>query len=120
MIEPVKNYISFYRNEGKYNMLDSNQVSAQYVITGISREAIKEKGLTVSFLIDEEHDYNLDSSEITVLELLDELAYVYENKYLWNSSTKDIVPIKEYLESIEEEQEALRHQYKVDLCYISD
>ncbi|MCM3109937.1 hypothetical protein [Lederbergia lenta] len=114
MDKPTKSYISFYRREGSYNFLNSKDVSAQYVITGIDKEIIKDKDLTISFIVDIEHDYEFDPNEYEVLDLLLELEHIYENKYWINSRLKDISPLREYLESVEVDQEQLRHKYEVD------
>lgn len=114
MKKPTKSFIDFYRHEGNYNLLNSSDVSAQYIINGIDKKSLDEKGLRTSFLINIEYDNEFDPNEMTVLELLDELQWVYENKYLYNGRLKDIAPLREHLESVEEEQEVLRHQYKVD------
>lgn len=114
MKAPEKNFVSFYRTEGNYNLLDPREKHIQYVITGIDRETIRNKGLTISFLVNPDYDGDFDSDRMSPLELLDELEYIYKNRYWINTRLSDIKPLREYLESIEEEQKKLRRQYEID------
>lgn len=43
MNKPQENFVTYYRTEGNYNLLDSSEVSAQYTIKGIDRESIEEE-----------------------------------------------------------------------------
>ena len=114
MQKPEINHVSFYRSEGKYNLLDHNQVSVQYLFTfpHLTQEEIKELGLQQSFLIDIDKDHDYQPETTSALELADELKYII-NDYWFNSDRKPIETLVNYLESIEHEQEYLRHQYKI-------
>jgi hypothetical protein len=69
--------------------------------------------LTVSFLVDLEKDYNYDPDSYTPLETAIEIKSIYDD-YFIHSGQKDIKKLVEYLESIEDEQEKLRHQYEIE------
>lgn len=112
MNEPTKNFINFYRMQGNYNILNPSEVSVKYVFTGIPREDIEEKGLTISFFIDIEHDYNFEG--YTALELINEIYHIYKDKYYFNSNTKEAETLLRYLESVEEEQKEKRNQYEIE------
>lgn len=115
MEQPKKNFVNFYRTEGRYNWLDSKEVSAQYVFSfpHLTWDQIKEMGIKTSFTVDIEKDYDYSPDSYTALECLNEILSIYES--YWIHTGKDEVrKTIEYLESIEEEQEQLRHQYDID------
>ena len=114
MDKPKINYVSFYRSEGKYNLANHNDVSAQYVFTfpNLNGEQIKDLNLQQSYLIDIEKDSDYQPNSTTALELAYELSEIINNYWI-NPDKKPINRLVEYLESIEEEQEFLRHDYKI-------
>ncbi|MGG3890265.1 hypothetical protein [Metabacillus fastidiosus] len=115
MQKPEKNFISFYSREGSFNWLNPKEMSIQYVLSGISKEEMEANNLpTLSFLVDPEHDYGLSPDNYTALELLQELDYIYNNKYFFNTRTKDSKALLEYLESVEEEQQKKRQEYEIE------
>lgn len=115
MEKPTKNYVNFYRTEGNYNWLNSNDRSAQYVFSfpHLEWEEVKELGIKTSFLVDIEKDYDYNPEYYTALECLKEIQSIYED-YWMHSGKEEVRKTIAYLESIEEEQEQLRHQYEVD------
>jgi hypothetical protein len=115
MEQPKKNFVNFYRNEGHYNWLNSKDKSAQYVFTfpHLTRDQIKEMDIKMSFLVDIEKDYDFSPESYTPLECLNEILHIY-NGYWMHSGKDEVKKTIEYLESIEEEQEKLRHQYDID------
>lgn len=114
MEKPKINFITFYRTEGNYNLFNVNDVSAQYVVTGVDLDIAKENNLRLSYTFNIEYDWNFNPDNYTVLELLNELEYIYNKHYLFSTSVDDMKRLREYLESIEGEQSKLRHQYQVD------
>ena len=113
MKEPKVNFITFERSEGNFNLLNPREKRIQYYIKGIPRDIIEEKGLRVSYLIEPEYDYEFSPKDYTPLQLLDELEYIYESKYFFNDYLSDLRKLREYLESIEDEQEKLRYEYEI-------
>jgi hypothetical protein len=113
MEQPKINFITFRRRVGNFNLLDPKEEQVQYYLQGIPKEVIEERDLTISFLIDPEYDGDFSPNEYTPLELLDELEWIYENRYIFNSRLSDVKKLREYLESIEEEQKKLRHEYEI-------
>lgn len=105
---PIKKHVDFYRTEGNYNWLNSNDRSAQYVIRfpHLNHEQIKELGLTSSFLVDIEKDYDYSPDSYTALECLNEILSIYES-YWMHSGKEEVRKTIAYLQSIEEEQEKL-------------
>lgn len=114
MKEPTKNFISFYRLVGRYNLLNPEEVSAQYIIKGIDKDIVKEKGLKLGYTVNIDYDGEFSPDLYTVLELLDKLEYIYNKCYFYSRSLDDIERLREYLESIEDEQAKLRKQYEID------
>lgn len=115
MNKPEVKHVTFYRAEGSYNWLNPSEKSAQYVFKfpHLTNEELKEKGLKSSFLVDLEKDYDFDPKIITALDLAYELKSIYDD-YWMHSSKGEIKKVLDYLESIEEEQEELRHEYDVE------
>jgi hypothetical protein len=115
MNKPEVKHVTFYRNEGSYNWLNSSEKSAQYVFNfpHLNFENIKEMGLKNSFLVDLEEDYDFDPKTYTALELAEELRSIFDNYWI-HSDKEEIKKVYQYLESIEEEQETLRHEYEVE------
>lgn len=113
MEQPKINFITFERREGNFNLLNPREKQVQYYIKGIPKNVIEEKGLRVSFLIEPEYDINLNPKDYTPLQLLDELEWIYERKYFFTGYLGDLKKLREYLESIEDEQEKLRHEYEI-------
>lgn len=91
--------IHFYRVVGNYNLLNPSEKSAQYVVTGISKDIVKEYNLTMSFIIDLECDPEVDPEEETVFDMLDALERAYENNYVIHSGIKNIRKLRDYLEN---------------------
>lgn len=112
---PEKNYIHFWRNEGKFNLLDSRDVSAQYVFEfpGLSRAKLAEMGLRKSYLIAIEKDNEYDPDSYTALELAREIEYIH-SRYLYSGYMKEIKKLVEYLESVEEEQKRLKLDFDIE------
>ena len=113
MEAPQINFITFYRREGNFNILDKNHIEAQYIIVGIPSEIIQEKDLKISYTVELDYDMDFSPKEYTALELLCELEGICKREYFYSSDLKHIEKLKEYLESIEEEQEKLRHEYEI-------
>lgn len=115
MEQPKKNFVNFYRTEGNFNWLNSKDKSAQYVFLfpHLTPDQRKELGVSSSFLIDIEKDYSYDPESYSPLECLNEILEIY-NGYWMHSGKDEVKKTIEYLESIEEEQEKLRHQYDID------
>lgn len=117
MKKPINNSVTFYRNEGKYNWINQNEVSAQYVFTlpHLTYEQVKEMGLQLSYLIDLEKDYSYEPDSYTALECAYEIKKIIDDYWI-NSNKPHIQKLVDYLESIEEEQEVLRHQYQIEFA----
>ena len=117
MNKPTNNSVTFYRNEGKYNWLNQNEVSAQYVfkLPHLTTEQIKEIGLQVSYLINLDNDYSYEPDSYTALECAYELKSIIDGYWI-NSNKEPIQKLVDYLESIEEEQEVLRNQYQIEFA----
>ncbi|MGD7046997.1 hypothetical protein FZC83_02030 [Rossellomorea marisflavi] len=113
--KPEVKHVTFYRNEGNYNWLKQSEVSAQYVFRfpHLTSEEVKEKGLTYSFLVDLDKDYDFSPESYTAYELADELRNIYDSYWI-HSGKGEIKRVFDYLESIEEDQEKLRHQYEIE------
>lgn len=109
MNKPDKKHVYFTRHEGKYNLFNPSEVSAQYIFHNISTET----GLQVSYLIDLEKDYTWDNESYTALEVAREIQDVLDS-YRFHSDQKKIKALIEYLESIEEEQEQIQREYDLD------
>lgn len=67
----------------------------------------------MSFLVEPKYDYEFDPRDYTPLQLLDELEWIYERKYFFTGYLNDLRKLREYLESIEDEQKKLRHEYEI-------
>ncbi|WP_137743363.1 hypothetical protein [Robertmurraya siralis] len=115
MNKPEAKHVTFYRNEGSYNWLNPKEKSAQYVFTfpQLTSDEIKEMGLIRSYLVDLEKDYSYEPDSYTALEAAYEIKSIYESYWI-HSGLKDIEKLVEYLKSIEEEQEELRHRYAIE------
>lgn len=113
MEKPKINFITFERREGNFNLLNPREKQVRYYIKGIPRDVIEEKDLRVSFLVEPEYDYEFDPRDYTPLQLLDELEWIYERKYFFTGYLNDLRKLREYLESIEDEQKKLRHEYEI-------
>lgn len=115
MKNPEIKHVTFYRSEGSFNWLNPKEVAAQYVfeLPHLTFEEIKEMDLTRSFLVDLEKDYCFDPESYTPLEAAIEIKSIFDGYWI-HSGQKEIQKLVEYLESIEEEQEQLRHLYKIE------
>lgn len=113
MNKPQENFVTYYRVEGNYNLLDSSEVSAQYIIKGIDREIAKEKGFRLSYSIDIEKDYDYNPKRETVLDLALWIKDVFDSYWI-HTGKQEIQNLVDHLEAIEEEQELLRAQYEVE------
>lgn len=113
--KPQKNHVHFYRTEGHYDFLNPDEKSARYVFLfpHLTISQIKELGITHSFLVDLEKDYVFSPDEYTPLECLNGILAIY-NSYWIHTGKEEVKKTIEYLESIEEEQEKLRHEYAVE------
>lgn len=109
---PKVEFVNFYRTEGRYNWLDSSEVSARYVFTfpHLTNEQIKEMGLQISYLVSIDDDYSHDSKEMTALDLAYELKQYYSGFFI-SSNKEPIKKLYAYLSEIEEEQEKIRNKY---------
>jgi hypothetical protein len=112
--KPQKNHVYFYRHEGHYNLLNPNEKSAQYVFLfpHLTTDQRNELGISSSFLVDLEKDCEFSPEEYTPLECLKEILEIY-NSYWFHTGKEEVKKTIEYLESIEEEQEKLRHEYEI-------
>lgn len=115
MQKPQANFITFYRTEGRYNLADSKQESAQYIIQGIDREVAKENGFDLNYLVDIEKDHNYDPKSETVLYLAEAIQAIYDDYWLHSGKAK-IKKLIEYLQPLEEEQEILRARHRVEVA----
>lgn len=113
MNKPQENFVTYYRVEGNYNLLDSSEVSAQYIIKGIDRGFAKEKGFRLSYSIDIDKDYGYNPKQETVLDLALWIKDVFDGYWI-HTGKQEIKNLVDYLEGIEEEQELLRAQYEVE------
>lgn len=115
MEKPKIEHVTFYRTEGCFNLFNPKERSAQYVfgLPHLTREQINEKELKTSFLIDLEKDYDFDPNSYTALEVAYEIKNILDSYWI-HSGKQEIQKFVEYLESIEEEQEKLRHQYAIE------
>ncbi len=115
MNKPDVKHVTFYRREGSFNWLNPNEKSAQYVflMPHLTIEEIKEMGLTRSFLVDLEKDYSFDPESYSPLEAAYEIKSIYDSYWIHSGKT-EIQKLIEYLESIEEQQQELKHQYDIE------
>ena len=113
MNKPEKKHVTVHRYEGSYNIFDPKEVTAQYHfrIPHLTHEQIKGIGLEVNFHVDIEKDLWYDK-DYSPLDVAYEIRDIYEGYWIHTGKDK-IKKMIEYLESIEEEQERLRHQYDV-------
>lgn len=112
---PSKKHVNFSRSEGRYNWLNTKEVSAQYYfqLPHLSNDQIKELDLKLSFTVDIEKDYSYEPDSYTPLEVLYEIKSIYDSYWI-HSGQKDVENLIKYLESIEEEQEKLRAEYRLE------
>lgn len=112
---PKVEFVSFYRAEGHYNLLNTSEKSAQYVFTlpHLSREQINEMGLQLSYLVSIDNDYDHNPKEITALDLAYELKEYYSG-FFFSSNEEPIKKLYKYLSEIEEEQEKIRSKYNYE------
>jgi hypothetical protein len=103
------NCVSFYRNEGCYNLCNTKEKSAQYVFNwGKFNEKANEFGLQRSFLVDIEEDCNYDFPTYDSLELANELDSIISSHWI-DTNKPSIKKLVDFLESIQEEN-------KVEMC----
>ena len=115
MNKPQANHVTFYRNEGNFNWLNTKEKSAQYVFKfpQLTNEVIKEMDLRTSYLVDLEKDYDFSPESYTALEAAYEIKSIYDGYWI-HTGQKEIQQLVDYLESIEEEQEELRQLHKIE------
>lgn len=115
MNKPEIKHVTFYRREGSFNWLNPKEVSAQYVFQfpHLSAAELKEMNLTRSFLVNLEKDYRFEPESYTALDAAIEISSIYDSYWI-HSGKEEIQALVDYLESIEEEQEQLRHLHKIE------
>jgi hypothetical protein len=106
MNKPEKKHVTFYRTEGRFYIGDT----ARYVFQ-LPADAPKE--LERSFLVNLEKDWNYSDDETSALVLARWIHEVYES-YFFHTGKSRIKALVDYLESIEDEQEALREAYELE------
>ncbi|MCR8939792.1 hypothetical protein O0555_21055 [Brevibacillus laterosporus] len=111
MDKPIAQHVTFYRAEGRYNMLNSSEVSAQYIFS-LPPDAPNK--LSRSFLIDLDKDYNYSNDDMTALELAEWIQSVFDSYWIYTGK-KQVAELVEYLRSIEGQEEVKRAEY--DLAY---
>lgn len=115
---PIEKHINVRRFEGRYNLLDSSEESVQYTFyfPELTDEKYKELGLRSYFTVDIEKDYI--SEDYTALEVASAIKEIYES-YWYAGSLPAITKLVDYLESVEEEQEALRLEYAIQVAKLN-
>ncbi|MFS0560096.1 hypothetical protein AB1K91_05100 [Terribacillus sp. 179-K 1B1 HS] len=114
MEAPKKNFVFVQKDTGKFDLLHPEDESAAFRFMFPDEKQsleVRELGLRTFFNIPCEKDYTSESD--TPIETLEEIIDVHRG-YLYSGSLKDAEKLLEYLQSIEEEQEGMRHQYNVD------
>lgn len=97
------NCVSFYRNEGCYNLCNSKEKSAQYVFDfGKWNEKAKKLGLKKSFLIEIDEDPRYSFPEYTALELANEIDSIISGYWIHSEKPK-AKELVNFLQDIEEE-----------------
>jgi hypothetical protein len=110
MNKPNPQHVTFCRLEGRYNLLDPSEVSAQYVFR-LPPDAPKE--LKRAYLIDIDKDENYTNDDVTALELAEWIKSVYEGYWMhWDK--EKIAALIEYLYSIEPQEEIKRAEYNLE------
>lgn len=109
---PEKKHIHITRREGQFNLLSSDK-QAQYYFTfpELTPEQVKELGFSTWYTIELDKDYGWE--DYTPYDLAYELQHLF-NGYFMHSRKGDIGRLVEYLDLIEEDQEILRNQYKIE------
>ncbi|NUJ17484.1 hypothetical protein FKN04_12950 [Bacillus glycinifermentans] len=115
MDKPKIKHVTFCRNEGKFNWLNPKEINAQYVFNfpHLTIEQIAEMDLKTSFLVDIEKDYGFSPESYSPLDVAYEIKEIYDSYWI-HTGQKDIQKLVEYLESIDEEQEKLKHKYEIE------
>lgn len=99
------NCVSFYRNEGCYNLCNTKEKSAQYIFNwGKFEEKAKALELKKSFLVDIEEDNNYSFPVYDALELANGLNDIIDGHWIDTNKPK-IKQVLSFLESIREENE---------------
>ncbi|MCR8982628.1 hypothetical protein [Brevibacillus laterosporus] len=110
MDKPIAQHVTFYRAEGRYNILDSSEVSAQYIFR-LPPDAPNK--LSRSFLIDIDKDYTYSNDDMTALELAEWIQSVFDSYWI-HTSKKQVAELVEYLRSIEGQEEIKRAEYNLE------
>lgn len=111
--QPKKKFIHFHRREGRFNLLSSEpQVQYWFVFPNLTIEELKNLGIEDAFYLDPDKEY-FNSEGYSALDVAYELHDVYKD-YFFHSSKDKIIALKTYLDSVEEEQALLRHQYEIE------
>ena len=114
MNKPKRQSVSYTRYEGNYDLCHPKNKQVQYVFQFNSfDDRAKERGLKVGYVIDIENDNNYSINDYSVLDLANELLAIY-NTYWFTSSKADIIQVIQFLEEIEEENNQLNIQDKIN------
>jgi hypothetical protein len=114
MEAPKKDFVFVQKDTGNFDYLHPEDESAAFRFMFPNEKMaleVRELGLRTFFNIPCEKDYTSDDN--TPIETLEEIIDVHRG-YLYSGSLKGAEELLKYLQSIEEEQEALRHQYNID------
>lgn len=113
MEAPKKKFVSVQKSIGNYDYLHPEDESAafRFYFPHLTPVEVQEMGLRTWYNIPLEKDYTSESD--TPIDTLEEIIDVHRG-YMYSGSLKDAEKLLEYLQSIEEQQEELRHQYNID------
>lgn len=110
MNKPTPQHVTFYRTEGRYNLVNSSEVSAQYIFR-LPPDAPKE--ITRGHLIAIDKDENYSPGDLTPLELARWILEVYEGYWI-HTGKNNIAALIGYLESIEPQEVVNRAEYNLE------